>query len=213
MIKSSIELSLIFSGEHSIRHYKNDTQRAFLKKHLIKDLAAMTSLLNIGKNLNERQINTITEVLIDEQAFQILTPSEFKEAFFRGVKGNYGRSYDSVDIQKVYEWVNCYIEERYTAIEVFRQKEAGQRRQEAKKPLTALANLKFEKPNTAATKKAIPRSRSKGELEMDGYFNEFQKLYSEQVDKHNAAIRFVTYKGQVYDATSYCNIRWNETHE
>ncbi len=210
LVKSSKELQLAFlNSEMPISSYKSDNEKMFLKTLLKNNLSKFAALLNIGKNLSPTQVDTICELIIEEQEFKDLTPSEIREAFFKGVKGNYGKIYDRVDISIVFDWIRTYIKERDMAIEDYRVKENSMWKAESKKPYVGLERLQKIIGKQKLKTAPIKRNRSKEEIELDGYIREFEESRKSQ-PKDN---RFIKYNGTTYDIHGYCKKRWEENNK
>ena len=193
-------------------HYKTPEQKLFIKANVVESLALMLSLLNIGKNMDARQIEATCQMVIDEPAFKHLSPAELREAFSRGVRGNYGKNYDSVDVQRVFGWVHSYNEERFAEIENYRTIEIADMREASKRPFAALAKLNIGKPiKDVRTYKQPHLERTTAELELDGYLAEFDALVGKT--EQSGPIKFVEYAGEHMDVSTYCNKRWEEARK
>ena len=202
----------MFNDMASIKHYKSPEQKLYLKATIVESLALTLSLLNIGKNMDVRQVEATCELLIDDTEFQILNPAEIREAFTRGIKGSYGKIYDAVDISIVCGWLRSYVEERFAAIERYREQEIAALRADTKTPFKALAKIKLSNPigdprEDKQPHKPAPRKKTAAELELDGYLAEFDKLEDLKIAETG---KVVDYKGAFYGVSDYCNKRYEE---
>lgn len=80
--------------------------QAFVGKMII-DVAMF---FNVGKMINEVQVASVANLIIEEYYF--LKPDDFKLCFNRAKKGKYGKVYDRIDGQVIFDWLNTYVEER-----------------------------------------------------------------------------------------------------
>lgn len=58
------------------------------------------------------QVAGAADLIIDE--FYFLKPDDFKLCFNRAKKGYYGKVYDRIDGQVIFEWLNQYTNDRMT---------------------------------------------------------------------------------------------------
>jgi len=70
--------------------------------------------LSVGKSLTDKQIAIAGELIFDD--YYYLTIADFKLCFKKGIKGEYGKLYDRIDTQILYEWVSAYANERFEYI-------------------------------------------------------------------------------------------------
>ncbi len=80
--------------------------QAFVGKMII-DVAMF---FNVGKMINEIQVASVANLIIEE--YYYLKPDDFKLCFNRAKKGKYGKIYDRIDGQIIFDWLNTYVEER-----------------------------------------------------------------------------------------------------
>ena len=67
---------------------------------------------NVGKMINDTQAAQTADLIIDEYYF--LKPDDFKLCFTRAKKGYYGKVFDRIDGQVIFEWLNQYTNDRMT---------------------------------------------------------------------------------------------------
>lgn len=82
--------------------------RAFLSL-VIVDVAMFFS---VGKMMNDTQAAQTVDLIIEE--FYFFKPDDFKLCFNRAKRGVYGKVYDRIDGQVIFEWLNTYRNERCT---------------------------------------------------------------------------------------------------
>lgn len=82
------------------------------KSLLIVMIADAVNFLNIGKNMNEVQILQTAELLLSDPQAKNMKPEDFKVMFNNGKRGDYGKQYDRLDGQVIFEWKNQYFADR-----------------------------------------------------------------------------------------------------
>lgn len=82
--------------------------RAFMAKIIID----VVTFFNVGKIMKDTQVAQTADLIIDE--FYFLKPDDFKLCFNRAKKGYYGKVYDRIDGQVIFEWLNQYTNDRMT---------------------------------------------------------------------------------------------------
>jgi hypothetical protein len=88
--------------------------RANVVRYVEFELVKLTSLVSVGSNLNDSQIQFIADQLVD--MFPAESLADFKICFERGCMGQYGEIFrmDGVVLRK---WMTQYLDEKYTIIE------------------------------------------------------------------------------------------------
>lgn len=82
--------------------------RAFMAKIIID----VVMFFNVGKIMNDVQAAQTADLIIEEYYF--LKPDDFKLCFTRAKKGYYGKVFDRIDGQVIFEWLNQYTNDRMT---------------------------------------------------------------------------------------------------
>ena len=82
--------------------------RAFMAKIIIY----VVMFFNVGKIMNDNQAAQTADLIIEEYYF--LKPDDFKLCFTRAKKGYYGKVFDRIDGQVIFEWLNQYTNDRMT---------------------------------------------------------------------------------------------------
>lgn len=85
--------------------------QAFVGKMIIDTLL----FFNVGKMMTDVQVGATANLIIEE--FYYLKPDDFKLCFTRAKKGVYGKVYDRLDGQVIFEWLNTYAKERMSSAE------------------------------------------------------------------------------------------------
>jgi hypothetical protein len=88
--------------------------RANVVRYVEFELVKLTSLVSVGSNLNDSQIQFIADQLVD--MFPAESLADFKICFERGCMGQYGEIFrmDGVVLRK---WMTQYLDEKYAIIE------------------------------------------------------------------------------------------------
>lgn len=74
-------------------------------------LVDLIDFFNVGKSMSDSQVANVADMITSEYGF--LKIDDFKLCFNRAKKGVYGQSYDRIDGQVIFCWLNKYIDERY----------------------------------------------------------------------------------------------------
>ena len=115
--KKYLEAINVTSASEAI--YNDAPSIVLIKKDLgeIKVQALVTYMLvnliesfNIGKTMNETQVVDCVKDIVQDYYF--LKPTELKYCFANARKGRYGKVYDRIDQQIIYEWLEKYLKER-----------------------------------------------------------------------------------------------------
>lgn len=87
------------------------------KKILTYLIADVNEFLNVGNSMSgEQAVQTINLILKDE-VFKNFKPDDFKVCFDNAKKGYYGKSYNRVDGQIIFEWLTQYAADRVALCE------------------------------------------------------------------------------------------------
>lgn len=196
---------------------------------LIEQIATITGMLNVGKNLSAPQIEILAGMIVDDLNCKELTPSEIAECLKEGIKGTWGKIYDRIDVAIVFEWLNAYMDKRIEALHDFRQAQANEFKGEAKGPLAAgeisdagkevieklkerLTPIKQQSRQISAEAKAEQEKHQKLSQQL---FDEFDALLlSEEIEWVGEPKQaFIKYNGQMVDRYGFHNMRWAEVHK
>lgn len=79
---------------------------------MVNILNDVIDFFNVGKTMGAVQVAGAADLIIDE--FYFLKPDDFKLCFNRAKKGYYGKVYDRIDGQVIFEWLNQYTNDRMT---------------------------------------------------------------------------------------------------
>lgn len=72
----------------------------------------VVSFLNVGKTMDAPQAIETCKLILSDPETKNLKPEDFKICFNNAKKGIYGKQYDRVDGQVIFEWLRDYMAER-----------------------------------------------------------------------------------------------------
>lgn len=81
-----------------------------LRAFMVKILNDLLDYFSVGKSMGAVQMAQTADLIIDEYFF--LKPDDFKLCFSNAKKGIYGKVYDRIDGQVIFEWLNAYNRDR-----------------------------------------------------------------------------------------------------
>ena len=84
-------------------------------------IADTVLFFNVGKMMNANQVGATANMIIEE--YYYLKPDDFKLCFNRAKKGYYGKVYDRIDGQVIFDWLNAYSSERLSQAETIQIQE------------------------------------------------------------------------------------------
>lgn len=190
-----------------IAQHKNDDYVKAVLSILIADTA---DFLNVGKTISGPQIMQTIELILED--FSIYKIDFFIACFTKAKKGFYGKQYDRLDGQIIFEWLTHYEYEYQTEIERGRETEKillekGIISLESDKPdhkcISDRDNTPVPMPNyvkeaitAISTKKVLPvkeRVKTEAEIVMQGFLLDFDDLY-EKYGQHGG-IKIVALHG------------------
>jgi len=120
---------------------------------LITDLVKS---FNVGKTMNDFQIGQTINLILEDNHFRSFKPDDFKVCFTNMIKGYYGKSYDRIDTQIIFEGLNTYLEERLLKCEEI----SLQRHKLHKENKLTDINPEGQKKVLEILKSVIPKSES-----------------------------------------------------
>jgi len=100
-------MSEVFPTLATVRKYHGPETA---KDAVVEIVGQAAALMNVGKNLKPHQIEFLADELTGENYF--LTLGEIRFFMMEGIRGNYGPVYDCMDVNRVLEWLNKYLEIR-----------------------------------------------------------------------------------------------------
>lgn len=169
-----------------------DKSDAYVKAIMSILIADTADFLNVGKTISGPQIMQTIELMLED--FSVYKVDFFKACFDKAKKGFYGKQYDRLDGQIIFEWLAEYEYEYQTEIERNRATEKTL----IEKGKISLATDQTDKKvigepngvpmpdyikdmiNTIATKKVLPvkeRVKTAAELVFDGFIEDFDMIF------------------------------------
>jgi hypothetical protein len=73
--------------------------------------------MNVGKTMTPPQIESTINMILSDVMAKSLTFEDYKVCFENAKKGHYGKSYDRLDGQIIFEWITAYFNEKTAIIE------------------------------------------------------------------------------------------------
>lgn len=95
---------------------------AYMRAFMVKMLNDLIDFFNIGKTMGAVQVAQTADMVIEE--YYYFKPDDFKLCFTRAKKGVYGKVYDRIDGQVIFDWLNIYKSERMSVAEELSFQEA-----------------------------------------------------------------------------------------
>lgn len=83
-----------------------------LRAFMVNIIIDLVMFFNVGKTMKDTQAAQTADLIIEE--FYFLKPDDFKLCFTRAKKGYYGKVFDRIDGQVIFEWLNQYTNDRMT---------------------------------------------------------------------------------------------------
>ncbi len=178
-------------------------------------LADVVMFLNLGKTMSAEQILATSKLILKDHRTKNLKPDDFKICFENAKKGYYGRSFDRVDGQIVFEWLNAYMDERMDlneqlAIQLHSKQKKGivneiEINPEGQKKIIEILKSVAEK--TEVVKKEKPKPvKSERDFFIQNCFNEHYKIWLKNPVK-NVYGRFIEYNGKNINELEYAEIK------
>lgn len=78
-------------------------------------LVEAAELLNVGNNLTAAQVNALSEMIFRDWYWYTL--ADLKTMLQMGIKGEFGKIYERLDVNVIYEWLMQYNEKRAAVAE------------------------------------------------------------------------------------------------
>jgi len=153
--QSALKLEQAINGTALATLRRND--EAALLKAVKTLIVALSESLNLTHNLNESQVVEITFLIAER--YYYLKLEELVLVFKKAKMGEYGKAYNRLDIQIIFEWIDKYYSSEERAILL--EREAQNYKQQEKKEmstLTEVGRVVFEKIKDEMPKPTPPRT-------------------------------------------------------
>lgn len=192
----------------------NKLKEAKVKSLLVLMIVETLDFLSVGKSMGASQINTTADLILENMS--IYKPDYFALCFKNAKMGAYGKQYDRMDGQIIFEWLNQFNKDYCAEIEQARIDET--KRLNAKPigipdPVTAEPKgvpmpEYFKETITALGKKESvlkPFEVSEEQKLINAYMKEFNAIHDEQGLSDGK--RFIKYEDRIIDVAEYIEIR------
>jgi hypothetical protein len=192
-----------------------------IEPELIKDflnviISETVLFFNLGKNMNSMQINSTIELILSDKISVNMTPDDYKVCFMNAKKGLYGKNYDRLDGQIIFEWITNYFNEKQDLIEAKHIRNISKLKQIekttsnegwTKEMLETLKNtLSVSKKEIEVKKEKKPVEKTLEQKLIQRYFRQFEKLYRKRpVD--NCGIRYIKIYDLILNQTEFVTIQ------
>jgi len=192
-----------------------ETGNAFIRNFLNIVLVDLVNFFNVGKSMNHEQIIVTAGMIVDD--YCMLKPDDLKLCFDNAKKGKYGKVYDRIDGQIIFEWLELYLEERAQAIETLRRNESQQHKKDSAIPIIPMLPISekdkpvpmpewFKIPEKKAPEINIrPLNQTDQQKQINGWIREFDALWMSQGSPGGK--RFVTIDNKKIDVSEYLELK------
>jgi len=194
----------------------NKLKEAKVKSLLVLMIVEALDFLSVGKSMGASQINTTADLILENMS--IYKPDYFALCFKNAKMGAYGKQYDRMDGQIIFEWLNQFNKDYCAEIEQARINET--KRLNAKPigipdPVTSIGEPKgvpmpeyFKETIAGMGKKEVVLKLyevSEEQKQINSYVKEFNAIHDEQGLSDGK--RFINYGGRMIDVAEYIQIR------
>lgn len=179
---------------------------------LVKTINSLLDFFNIGKTMNDSQIVTTINLIISD--YSVLKMDDFILCFRRAMQGKYGKVYDRIDGEIIFEWLEQYLFEKANEVEAARSYENKIHKEESAKgfldmPTTTPMPEWFTIPEKKRPQIKSLETRSIQSDEqrlMNGYINRFDKLWKAQKLKVKGG-RFARFAGRILNVEDFLHYK------
>lgn len=185
----------------------------FVKGLIILILEDIVLYLNVGKTMNSQQINQTADLILKD--FNFLRVDDFKLCFENAKRGFYGKQYDRLDGQVIYEWISTYCSDRANEAERINNAKVFKN--------TDPVNIEGQKKVTEILYSAIKNFQQKAEPKIrvsdekskfvQQCFNEFEEIFKKSPVKVGKHGKFIEYKGKILAQVEYIDMKLEEKYK
>ncbi|WP_207425977.1 hypothetical protein [Pedobacter sp. SYSU D00535] len=192
-----------------VRRELGDDGNLAIKAILTILLEEVINFLNVGKTMNDRQIATTINLIIDD--YSQLKPDDFKLCFKNGMKGKYGKSYDRLDGNVIFEWLEQYLYEKESEIEMIRRNENSRLKRNSdfaigQEGTTMPDWFKMPDKKQSEIKSSEPRKMSDEQRLFNELINRFDGEFKRRGVESGGG-RFVKFYGRMMNVEEYVNFK------
>lgn len=157
--------------------------RRYGKGSVATQLASMilevASYFNIGKNINEDQAAETASLLIEK--YPVETLEDFAICFKKAKTGEYGKVYDRLDGQIIFEWFASYLDEKYRIRERLIEEEKKRIAEENQRKVDEIQNIRKAYKSHRFTPK-----QSGGNTLSNSFIEELRERYKVENDNSSS---------------------------
>jgi hypothetical protein len=183
---------------------------AFIKGIMILMLEDVVMFLNIGKTMNAQQVTQTADMILKD--FNFLRVEDFKLCFENGKKGFYGKQYDRLDGQVLYEWLSQYASDRANEAEKLSAKKTFENSDppniEGQKKVIEILSKAVETFQNKPPAKIIKPDETT--IFIQKCLREFDEIHHKNPIKDTRQTRFISYNGKNVDQVEYANLKLEE---
>lgn len=114
---------ILHSPNRSLAFMKAEAGETTVRALLVMMIGQTVQFLNVGKTMSAEQIIQTADLILDDEYYSVHKPDYFVLCFNRAKKGQYGKQYDRIDGQVVFEWLAQFDYEYSSEIEAQRVNE------------------------------------------------------------------------------------------
>lgn len=193
--------------------------------HLIGDLC---KFVNVEKNnMDDKQVDATVQLILDDYQCRNLKPEDFKVIFDGLKKGDYGKFYNRVDGQVIFDAIRAYIQRREAWVEENNHREHNHRKENEKTNLIAPEVVEMYKEVLRIVKSAekepepnkpivkVDREKSPREKLIQSLFVEFFKKWEQNphIVSDREGKKFVQVDGKILDECEYVEHRLKQIEQ
>lgn len=151
-------------------------------------IADVVEFLNVGNTMNSAQTLQTAKLILEDVETKNLKPDDFKVCFDNAKRGIYGKSYNRIDGQIIFEWLRAYCLERMDVVENLKiQEHVNQTKEnenpsevnpEGQKKVIDILKANLPGDRSPEAKKTGLIEKSPRDLFIQKCFTEFQQIHS-----------------------------------
>lgn len=148
-------------------------------------ISEVSVFFNVGKNLTPQQINSTIDLILNDNDCLNLSFEDYKVCFEFAKKGHYGKAYDRIDGQIIFEWIYQYSTDKtneYLRIKDFNEKQAQNQKiepsevnKEGQLKVVEVMRQALKSVEVSKVEKPI-REKTENEKLIQRFLTQFQKI-------------------------------------
>lgn len=184
-------------------------------------LAEVVMFFNVGKTMNDYQIHSTAELLLQDNEARNMKPEDYKVMFDNAKKGIYGKQFDRLDGQVIFEWKTAYMSERLDICEqisikkhkgLIEQNKSGEINKEGQKKVLEILKNVLETVKPPEEKNKNFRVKTERDIFIQKCLADFYSLWLKKPikNKNGEEINFIIYHEKEVDQVEYTEILLKE---